>query len=93
MFMADDVELILDSIWRRFGHYTVDRLTRMTKDTLAYRQAISRGKRAEIPLKAMRLSFSRGREAPALDRVIKPKIMRSHTGKPVTVKSWMPGTK
>lgn len=93
MFMPDNVELILDSIWRRFGHYTVDRLTRMTTETLAYRQAIGRGKRAEISLEAMRLSFSRGREAPSIDRVVKPKIMLSHTGKPVTVKSWMPGTK
>jgi len=87
------VEMFLDSIWRRFGHHSPDRLTRMSKETMAYKQAFSRGKRAEIPLESMRLSFSRAQEAPALDQVVRPKVLRSQEGKPVAVKSWVPGMK
>ena len=41
----------------------------------------------------MRVSFVRGEEAPALKQVVRPKIMRSQSGKTVAVKSWTPGTK
>ena len=91
LFLAPEVESFLDSIWRRFGFHSADRLTRMVKGTLAYRQAFTKGKRAEIPLEAMRRSFSRHEEAPDLQRVLRPKVMRTHTGRPVTVTSWMPG--
>ena len=93
LFIEPEVEMFLDSIWRRFGHHSPDRLTRMSKETMAYKQAFSRGKRAEIPLESMRLSFSRAQEAPALDQVVRPKVLRSQEGKPVAVKSWVPGMK
>ncbi len=92
-FLTPEIEMFLDSIWRRFGHHSADRLTRMCKETLAFKQAMNRGRRAEIPLEAMRLSFSRAQEAPALEQVVRPKVLRSQTGKPVAVKSWIPGMK
>ena len=92
-FIAPEIEMFLDSIWRRFGHHSAERLTRMAKETMAYKQAHNRGKRAEIPLDAMRLSFTRAQETPALDQVVRPKVLRSQTGKPVAVKSWIPGMK
>jgi len=91
LFMADGVEEFLDTIWRRFGHFSADRLTKMTKATEAYKAAVRKGKRAEITLDAMILAFSRAEDTPAADQVFRPKVMRSQTGKPVTVKAWVPG--
>ncbi len=39
LFLPEDVEVFLSSIWRRFGNQDADRLTRLCKDTLAYDQA------------------------------------------------------
>ena len=93
IFLPYEIESFLDALWRRFGHYPPDRLGRMTKETIAYRQAFKKGRRAEITLEAMRLSFARGDEAPALDQIVKPKVMRTQSGKHVTVKAWNPMAK
>ena len=92
-FMQEETEAFLYNIWRRFGHYSAEHLTRLTKETEAYRKAIKKGKRAEITLDAMRLSFTRAEDTPKLEQVVRPKVMRSHTGKAVKVKTWTPGTK
>lgn len=91
LFMPEGVEEFLDTIWRRFGHYSADRLTKLTKATPAYKLARKRGQRAEISHRSMMMAFSRAEETPAADQVFRPKVMRSHTGKPVTVKAWVPG--
>ncbi len=92
LFMSDDVESFLNGIWRRFGHHAPDRLTKMCKETLAYKQALKKGKRTEIPLQALLLSFARAEDTPAITQVMKPKLMRSQSGRPVAVKSWVPGS-
>ncbi len=91
LFMSDDVNHFLSGVWGRFGHHTPDYLTRLCKETLAYKQAFAKGRRTEIPLKAMHVSFARGDDAPSVGLVMKPKVMRSQTGRPVAVKSWNPG--
>jgi len=91
LFMADGVEEFLDTIWRRFGHHSADRLTRMSKATLAYRAARKLGLRAEITPQSMYLAFRRGEDTPAIDQVFRPKLMRSQDGRPVAVKAWVPG--
>lgn len=93
LFLPHEVESFLDGIWRRFGHHSTERLNKMTMETTAYKQARKRGHRAEIPLDAMRLSFARAEKTPGVAQVIKPKILRTQTGKPVTVKAWVPGAK
>lgn len=90
MFLPPEITSFLDSIWRRFGHHSAERLSRMTKGTPAYRQAIAKGRKSFITLEAMRRSFSRGEETPGLQRVLKPKVLVSQTGRPVTVTSWTP---
>jgi uncharacterized phage-associated protein len=87
------VEMFLDSVWRRFGHHSADHLTRMTVETAAYRTARKQGPRAEISLEAMRRSFERPTSAPGVQDVMRPKVMRSHTGRPVAVRAWLPGVK
>jgi len=91
LFMPEGVEEFLDTIWRRFGHFSADRLTKMTKATAAFKEAYAKGKRAEITLDAMILAFSRAEDTPAADQVFRPKVLRSQTGRPVTVKAWVPG--
>lgn len=90
MFLPTEVESFLDSVWRRFGHHSVDRLTRMTKESSAFKHAYAKGKRSEITLEAMRLAFTRVEEAPSVDQVVRPKLMRTQSGKAVAVKQWSP---
>lgn len=92
LFLDPDIEAFLDSIWRRFGHYSSERLTQMTKETMAYKQARREGLRSEITLQTMIHSFVRAQDTPSVDQVVKPKIMRSQTGKPVAVQAWNPAT-
>jgi uncharacterized phage-associated protein len=92
LFLPMEVEEFLDAVWRRFGHHSAEHLTRLTKRTKAYQSAFKKGRRTEISLDAMRLSFVRSAETPDVDNVVKPKMMRSQDGKAVEVKSWVPGT-
>lgn len=93
IFLTSDVEAFLSSIWRRFGQLTAERLTRLTNATLCYKQAVRRGRRAEIPLDTMRMSFARAETTPGIEQVVKPKILRTQSGRPVTVRTWVPGAK
>ncbi|NQV48142.1 MAG: hypothetical protein HQ504_10215 [Rhodospirillaceae bacterium] len=93
LFLPEDIENFLGGIWRRFGQYSPERLGKLCKETIAYKQAFKKARRAEITLEAMQLAFVRGEETPSLNQVVKPKLMRSQTGRPVAVKSWIPGTK
>jgi len=93
LFLPHETQEFLDRIWRRFGHLTVEQLNNMTKATSAYKQAMAKGHRAEIYWDDMRLSFVRAEQTPGVDQVVKPKILRTQTGRPVEVKSWTPGRK
>ena len=93
MFLPHDVENFLDGVWRRFGHHSTERLNKMVKKTTAYKQAFKIGNRAEISLDAMHLSFARAEQTPGVAQVVKPKMLRTQSGKAVTVKAWVPGTK
>ncbi len=93
MFLPHDVENFLDGVWRRFGHHSTERLNKMVMKTTAYKQAFKTGNRAEISLDAMHLSFARAEQTPGVAQVVKPKVLRTQTGKAVTVKAWVPGTK
>ncbi len=93
LFLPNDVDTFLDGIWRRFGHHSTDRLNKMVKETTAYKQAFNIGNRAEINLDAMRLSFARAEQTPGVAQVVKPKVLRTQSGKAVAVKAWIPGTK
>ena len=92
LFLPHDVETFLEGIWRRFGHHSAERLNKMIKETTAYKQAYKNAPRTEIPLDAMRLSFARAEKTPGVAQVVKPKILRTQSGKAVTVKAWVPGT-
>lgn len=93
VFLSAEAERILEGVWRRFGHHSAEHLTRLTKNTPAYRQAWQRAPRAEIALRAMALSFIRAADAPSPDQIVRPKVLRTQSGRAVTVRRWAPGEK
>jgi uncharacterized phage-associated protein len=90
--LPDGVEHFLLSIWSRFGRNTPDSLSKMCQESMAFKQALIKGTRTEIPLKDMLLSFAREKNTPLSSQVKKPKMMRSQTGRSVAVKNWVPGS-
>lgn len=91
----------LDSLWRRFGSHSVDYLTRTTVSHPPYQDALEHGARSEISFESMMAYYGRKPDekqgptderiaAPALENVVRPQVMRSHKGKPVNVRRWMP---
>jgi uncharacterized phage-associated protein len=90
IFLTEAAQEFLTSFWRRFGHFTPSKLARLTNGSDAYRQALARGRRAEISHDAMRLSFARSDVAPDVSQIVRPKVLRTATGRPVTVRAWRP---
>ncbi len=92
IFLPFEVEEFLSGVWRRFGHMPIERLDAITKDTPAYKNAI-KGIACRDFSKEMSFSFLENRDAPAPTQVAKKKILRTQTGRPVQVKTWVPGAK
>ncbi len=91
MFLPENVDRFLESIWSRFGRQTAEQLMSVTKNTVAYRQAIKRGRRAHISLDSMRNSFTKSQKGHL--NMAKPQIMRTQSGDAVTVRAWSPKKK
>jgi hypothetical protein len=97
---------ILDSVWRQFGAHSADHLGKLVTRHPPYADALAAGVGAEITLEAMVDFYSvdgLGRRkgasaagsvtaggAPAASKVLRPKVLRNHDGKPVSVNRWMP---
>ena len=92
-WLPEDAQAVLDDVWNRFGHCSTEHLTRITRDTLAYRLARQRGNGAKIDFDMMRLSFAGDDAMPAPLPVTRPKMMRTQTGRSVSVKAWTPADK
>jgi uncharacterized phage-associated protein len=90
LFLPFEAQSFLENIWQRFGTFSVERLSKITNQTPAYKNARERGDRAEIPWIEMKNSFKKPEQAPSVDQLIKPKIMRTQSGRAVHVKSWTP---
>lgn len=96
--LPEPVAEFLDSIWRRFGSHSADHLSRVIRGHPPYVQARRKGARAEIGLEAMRefygnpTSGDNGGTAPTVADVLRPRVMRSQSGQPVSVNKWLPPT-
>lgn len=92
--ISGDTVHFLDSIWRRFGQYKADQLTKRVAEHVPVAEAMAKGPGQEIEFKAMLNFYSSEaaarRNAPSVDQVVRPRVMRSQTGKPVAVTSWRP---
>jgi uncharacterized phage-associated protein len=97
---------VLDSVWRQFGAHSADHLTKLVKRHPPYMDALAAGLGVEITFESMvefystdGLSKRRGGAstgavtetgAPAAEKVLRPKVLRNHSGKPVSATRWMP---
>lgn len=92
--LTDTVSHFLDSIWRRFGQYTADQLTKKIADHPPIAEAMAKGAGTEITFIAIAKFYASEaaakKGAPSVDNVVRPKVMRSQTGKPVSVTAWRP---
>ena len=93
LFLPQEVENFLDKIWQKFGHYSTDQLNKITKETIAYKQAFKNGRRAEITIDSMRSSFSQTQNTLGINQAVNSKILITQSGRPVAVKAWVPGKK
>jgi len=92
---------ILDSVWRQFGAHSIDYLNKLIMRHPPYADAYAAAPGAEILFEAMvdfygtqglnrRKSSVAAQDAPAAGKVLRPKVMRNHSGKPVSTTRWMP---
>ena len=99
--LPEQVIQFLESVWRRFGSQSANGLSQLVNSHPPFADAIAKGPRSEITLAAMVKFYGRKTaateqvkgsviEAPPLEQVVRPKIMVSQSGKPVSVKKWAP---
>jgi uncharacterized phage-associated protein len=91
---------VLDSVWRQFGAHSIDYLDKLIKRHPPYADALAAGVGSEISLETMiefygtqgtsRRSAAAAQDAPSASKVLRPKVMRNHSGKPVSTTRWMP---
>lgn len=91
---------VLDSVWRQFGAHSIDYLNKLIRRHPPYADALAVGPRSEIPLDAMiafygtqggnRRAETGPADAPPASKVLRPKVMRNHSGKPVSTTRWIP---
>ncbi|MCW5698507.1 MAG: hypothetical protein KIT00_01565 [Rhodospirillales bacterium] len=90
LFLPSQVEAVLRGVWRRFGHHTTDYLSRMIKETEAYRDARKQGPRSVMSFKAIQTAFARAETTPGAYQIVRPKVMRTQAGRAVVVTAWAP---
>jgi len=93
---------VLDSVWRQFGAHSIDHLNKLIRRHPPYADALAAAPLAEISLEAMiefygtqgtsrrQNAITAGQDAPSATKVLRPKVMRNHSGKPVSTTRWMP---
>jgi uncharacterized phage-associated protein len=95
--LSDPVKHFMDSVWRRFGAHSAEHLNKTIGNHAPYVDARNKGIGVEIPLAAMTEYYTAARSAakgaPGVTEVLRPRVMRSQDGKPVSVNKWMPPVK
>ncbi|CCG41028.1 Panacea domain-containing protein [Magnetospirillum molischianum] len=97
--LSDQVKHFLDSIWRRFGVLSADKLTAKVAEHPPVAMAMAKGLNVEITFAEMMTFYTAeaaarkaGSRIDPLEQVVRPRVMRSQSGKPVSVVSWKPKT-
>ena len=94
---------ILDSVWRQFGAHSTDHLNKLIRHHPPYADAYAAAPDTEILFESMvdfygtqgltRRQSSMAApvsDAPTAGKVLRPKVLRNATGKPVSVNRWVP---
>lgn len=102
--ISDQVTQLFESIWRKFGSHSAEHLTKMIRRHPPYADAFAQAPRSVITEDAMAAFYGQKTASdgsapdntpqadapPSIDTVIRPRIMRSHKGTPVSVMPWIP---
>jgi len=101
--LGEGVRHFLDSIWGRFGPYSAENLNRQIGNHPPFADALAQGPGTLISLSAMVAFYGKkpaeprveavASSVPSIDQVLRPRVMRSQSGTPVTVKRWTPPSK
>ncbi len=90
LFLDPAVQALLRGVWRRFGHKSPTSLDQLATETPAYREAWHRGAMEEIWHKAIWWSFAKAGEVPNAREVVRPTVLKTQSGRPVSVQPWQP---
>lgn len=91
--IAETEIAFLDAIWRRYRTADALRLDQVIAKCGRNEPAIQRRDGSEITLAAMRRMFGRDPKGTRGAAANTPRVLRSHTGRSVTVKKWVPPRK
>lgn len=83
----------LESIWSQFGHHTVEHLSMTVRNHPPFTKAYKEGIGTIIPfteLVEFYASVRKSATTPEAKEVVRPRVMRSHKGKPVATTDWLP---
>ncbi|MGD9639085.1 MAG: Panacea domain-containing protein [Alphaproteobacteria bacterium] len=96
--LPKSIQDFLDSIWRKFGSHSGAYLSKVIKNHPPYYEARKKGARTPISIEAMveyyenpipQNTQENTLPTPRLDQVLRPRVMRSQDGKPVSVSKWI----
>lgn len=103
--LDEHVVHVLDSVWRQFGPHSIDHLNKLIARHPPYMDALAIALNCEITFESMiafygtqglkRRQSQGGPEAirapaPTAEQVLRPRTLRNHDGKPVSVRGWVP---
>ncbi|HXP95183.1 MAG TPA: hypothetical protein VN809_00625 [Telmatospirillum sp.] len=103
--LPEIVTHFLEGIWRRFGNHSAEFLSRQVNAHPPYGAALALGVGSEITLKMMVAFYGKKMPTmpeetaadmvapPPVDQILRPRLMRSQNGSPVSVQKWMPPVK
>lgn len=83
----------IESIWRQFGHHSVDHLSSSIRNHAPYQDAFKIAPGTVISYPAMVKFYhavKKSAATPEANEVVRPRVMRSHKGKPVATTDWLP---
>ncbi len=90
----DPIVQFLDGIWRRFGQYNADQLTKKLNEHPPVVRALAKGRGTEISVDEMIRYYAEeaaaSRGALAAKKLLPPRVLRSHDGRAVAVSAWKP---
>jgi hypothetical protein len=94
----EEARHVMDSVWRQFGSQSLDRLNELVKKHPPYADAFALAPSTEIDFETMVAFYgekpgsrrSTSVEPTSAKKVMRPKLMRNATGKPVSVNRWTP---
>ncbi len=96
MKMSKGTESFLETIWRRFGAYSANGLFKILSEHVPYAHALGTGTDSEISLEEMAVFYAGKAENSPIEKssgLTGLRVMRTQSGKTVTVKKWMPAKK